>query len=66
MNYNESKYYIYSENGKLTKRVNFKKLVDKYGNIIATSANGHNFIFWKKKTFAFTVMFLRKPDSKKK
>ena len=65
MNYTESKYYIYSENGKLTKRVNYKKRVDKLGNIIATSANGHNFIFWKKNTLMFTIMCIMKQDSKK-
>lgn len=47
MNETESKYYVYTQDGLMINRVNFKNLVDKYGDPLATSGNGLNFVFKK-------------------
>ena len=47
MNETEHKYYVYSQNGLLINRVNFSNYIKKYGNPVATSPNGLNFIFQK-------------------
>ena len=47
MNETEFKYYVYTQDGLLINRVNFKKYVDKFGPPISTSSNGLNFIFKK-------------------
>lgn len=54
MNETESKYYVYTQDGLLINQVNFKNLVDKYGNPRATSGNGLNFIF--KKTYDYDTI----------
>ena len=58
MNYTESKYYIYSENGILLNRVNFENNVKQYGDPIATSHDGLKYIFMKKNKHEITVMLL--------
>lgn len=45
MNETESKYYAYQQNGLLVSRVDFKAQVEQYGQPIAVSSNGLNFIF---------------------
>jgi len=47
MNETEHKYYVYTQNGLLINRVDFKDLVNKYGEPVATSSNGLNFILKK-------------------
>jgi hypothetical protein len=47
MNETEHKYYVYTQNGLLVNRVNFTDLVNKYGEPVATSSNGLNFILKK-------------------
>lgn len=48
MNRTESKYYVYSLSGLLVNRINFKDMADKYGEPIACSQNGLNFIMKRK------------------
>ena len=40
-------FYVYSPSGLLLNRVNYKELIEKYGNPIASSSNGQFFIFKK-------------------
>ena len=47
MNQTEYKYYVYSLNGLLYNRIDFRDYVDRYGIPVATSMNGQNFIFKK-------------------
>ena len=47
MNQTEFKYYVYTLNGLLYNRIDFKKEQELYGVPIATSMNGQNFIFKK-------------------
>ena len=46
-NLTEHKYYVYSMIGILINRIDFSEEVKKYGEPIATSGNGQNFIFKK-------------------
>lgn len=47
MNLSDSKYYVYSLNGVLEKRVNFKLYIAFYGKPKAVSNNGQVFLFKK-------------------
>lgn len=48
MNLSEQKLYVYSQNGLLSNRVEYSDLVDKYGEMLATSNSGQSFIFYQK------------------
>ena len=48
MNLTEHKYYTFSQRGLLRNRVNFSKDVKKYGEPVAVSENGLNFILKRK------------------
>ena len=48
MNETEHKYYVYTQNGLLINRVNFRELVNQYGEPVAASSNGLNFMLRKK------------------
>lgn len=48
MNLSEQKLYVYSQNGLLSNRVEYSDLVDKYGEMLATSNSGKSFIFYQK------------------
>ena len=48
MNLSEQKLYVYSQNGLLSNRVEYSDLVDKYGEIAATSNSGQSFVFYQK------------------
>ena len=45
MNITEHKYYVYTQNGMLMNRVDYKDKIDQYGYPVATSSNGLNFVF---------------------
>jgi len=44
MNITESKYYIYSQNGQLVRRVEFSEYIGFKEQILTTSPNGHIFV----------------------
>lgn len=45
MNLTEHKYYVYKENGILVNRIDYSEWVEEFGEPVATSENGLNFIF---------------------
>ena len=47
INLTESKYYVYSQNGMLKKRVDYQMAAEKYGTPRAVSNNGCVYIFKK-------------------
>lgn len=49
INLSEHKFYVYSLNGILLHRREFKKKIEKYGEIIAISDNGQNVLLQNKK-----------------
>lgn len=58
INLNEYKFYTYSENGLMINRFEFKDMVMKYGEPIATSPDGLNYVFKKKRKAVFSVLHL--------
>lgn len=58
MNLAEHKFYTYSENGLLVNRYEYANWVVKYGEPIAASDDGQNFIFKKKRKSTLTVIHL--------
>ena len=58
LNLTEYKFYTYSENGLMINRFAFKDMVMKYGDPIATSPDGLNYIFKKKRKAEFSVLHL--------
>ena len=55
MNQNEYKYYIYTLNGLLQNRIDFREEVEFYGTPIAVSDNGQNYIFKKRHEYCKTI-----------
>jgi len=58
MNLTEHKYYVYLENGILINRIDYSKWVEDYGEPIATSENGLNFIFKKRNNTEISIIHL--------
>lgn len=58
MNLTESKYYVYLENGVQVNRVNYGSWVEKMGEPLATSEDGQNFIFKKKRTAKISIIHM--------
>ena len=58
MNLTEHKYYTYKENGVLVNRVDYSSWVEEFGEPIATSENGLNFIFKKKTSYTINIIHL--------
>ena len=55
MNQSEYKYYVYTLNGLLQHRVDFSEEIEYYGQPIAVSDNGQNYIFKKRIELCTTV-----------
>jgi len=58
MNLTEHKYYVYRENGILVNRIDYSHWVEEYGEPVATSENGLNFIFKKKTKNIISIIHL--------
>ena len=58
MNLAEHKFYTYSENGLMINRFDFSDWVRLYGEPIATSTDGQNFIFKNKRDDLISIIYL--------
>ena len=56
MNLMEHKYYVYKENGILVNRIDYSDWVEEFGEPVATSENGLNFLFKKKNSFEVSII----------
>ena len=54
----ENKLYIYQQNGILANRVNFEKIINKFGNIEAISCNGLNWILKKENSMKLSIFYV--------
>ena len=58
MNLAEHKFYTYSENGLMINRFDYSDWVKLYGEPIATSTDGQNFIFKNKRDDIISIIYL--------
>lgn len=61
-NISESKMYVYSEEGLLLNRMEFKNLVTEYGDIMSASSDGLNFLLYNKPKDSVTIVRFNEND----